>query len=196
MSRVLEERAALVDLARLISGMQYLRETGIDYATAEVACGGVFVAPVLAVPPNSFTISEEGSEGVVVEALAEDGVTVLDLVTWRPSSPHRWRTLLGAAPALGMATAVNPATYFGGLPLQLYRTPLEWLQARCDGAVLLDLKRGARWLLDVDNIAQTLALRDDAHAAEIQATRIALITRQRLVVPVASSAPSLVMEPA
>ena len=194
MTRLFEERAALVEHARLLPGARYLRETGIDYATAEVACGGVFICPVVAVPPRSFKIVEDGSEAVVVEALAEDGVTILDLVTWRPSQPDRWRTLLGVAPALGMAAAVNAGTYFDDLPLQLFRTPLEWLQARCDGAVLLDPEDGARWLLSLNGIATTLAPRTDEHAAEIEAARLSLVTQQRFVVPVARSI--VAMEPA
>ena len=190
MNRLREERAALVDLARLQAGARYIREAGIDFNVAQVACGGCFIAPVVAVPPRSFTIDESGGDGVVVEALAEDGQCI-DLVTWRPSQPERWRTLLGVAPALGMAAAVNPGSYFDGLPLQIFRSPEEWLQASCDGAALLDPERGARWLLSLDGIAGTLAPRDDAHAAEIEAARLALATRQRLVVPVA---PSLVPE--
>ncbi len=186
-------RAALVEYARLLPGDRYLRGPGTDFATAEVACGGVFICPVVAVPPRSFMIDEEGGEGVIVEALDEGG-RCIDLVTWRPSQPDRWRCLLGVAPALGMAAALNPGTYMAGLPLQLYRSPEEWLRASCDGAVLLDPARGARWLLSLDGIAGTLAPRDDAHAAEIDAARLALVTRQRLLVPIARSI--LAMEPA
>ena len=83
-----------------------------------------------------------------------------------------------------MNVAVQPGTYTFGLPLQIYRTPLEWLQAQCDGIVLLKFEAGLRWLLDIDGIAEMLALRDDAHAAEIAAARRVMVQRQHLVVPV------------
>lgn len=179
-----------IELAR--PSWRYLRDVGVDFGATEHACGGAFMAHVVATAPMSFDFDPSGGEAIVIEALDESNRCV-DLVSWRPSAPHRWRRMFGTAPALGMAAAANPTTYIEGLPLQLFRTPLEWLQSACDGAVLLDRRQGARWLLDLDGFVDALAPRDDAHAAEIQADRLAIVQRQCLVVPV--SAPALVPEP-
>ena len=179
---LLEARVAFVTHAR--PSIDYVRARGIHWTRAEAACGGPFMAPVIAVPPESFAIDPAGDEAIVIEARAEDGRTVLDLVTWRASRPGRWRCMIGAAPALGMAEAASP--YTGGEPLLLHRTPERWLQFGCRGAVLLDRVRGARWLLDLAPVVETIALEDDDHAAAVDEARHALVARQRLVVPVRS----------
>ncbi|MDX7950492.1 hypothetical protein P7D22_04770 [Lichenihabitans sp. Uapishka_5] len=158
----------------------YCREYGIDFAATVPACGGVFLAEV---EPHGRTF--EPREGAAIaawcEALAEDAETVLDVVAWPVEQPAHWWTLSGFAPALGMAHAINGATYSFGGALHLHRTPLAWLQAGCNGAVILDPSVGARWLLDLP--APRIAAEDDAHACEIMRARQALTERQTIVVP-------------
>ena len=182
---LLRARLDLVRFAR--PSIAYCRENTIDWVATEPMCGGVFLAPVRFDGPW-FDIVEDGEEAVVVEALAEDSTTVMDLVAWPINDPTRFATAIGAASVLGENVAANPSTYFAGAPLRLFRTPLAWLQSGCDGAVILDPTRGARWLLDLPS--SRIAAEDDGHAAEIEADRLALVTRQRLVVPIAQPTPT------
>jgi len=175
---LLEMRAEFLGLAR--PSVRYCREHGLDWATIEAACGGVFLAPIR--PDRSwFDFDPEGGEAAICEALADDGATVVDLVAWSLTRPDRVVTAVGAAAVLGEAVAANPATGFGGAPLRIFRTPLAWLRARCDGVVILDPTRGGRWLADVP--FDTVAAEDEAHALHLDAMRRAPLERQTIVVP-------------
>jgi hypothetical protein len=60
---------------------------------------------------------------------------ILDLVAFDPANPSNVQTLLGE-PLLG-GLEVERASYLRE-PLRLYGSPLSWLQASGDGAVILD----------------------------------------------------------
>ncbi len=175
---LLRARALAIRYAR--PAIAYCKAAGIDWLKTDAATGGIFLAPVIADPPRSFTVDPAGPDAVVIEALGEDGRAV-DLVSWRPGYPSRWRTFLGRAAALGMQGATLPFTYND--PLRLWRTPERWLQADCRGVVPLDLARTVRWLLDHDGMVSTLAPEDEEHAAEVAAARRTIINGQRIVVP-------------
>ena len=180
---LLRARADRIATAR--PSFVYLRANGIDFETVEPVTGGPYLNLVRPVGPTSFDFDAGGREALVVEAQDEDGA-VLDLVAWLPDKPERWRCLFGTAPALGMGAATATATYVEGLPLQLYRTPLEWLQAAGDGAVLLDPVLGARWLAWLVELgfAQRIAPRDARHAGQVEAARVAYArTLQPIVLP-------------
>ena len=174
---LLRARADLIGHAR--PAISYCRSVGIDWRRTEKATGGIFLAPVVAEPPRSFRIDPAGADAVVLDALDERGSTV-DLVSWRPGAPMHWRTFSGRAPALGMAAAMNPNR---DGPLRLWRAPETWCQAGCDGAVLLDMALGLRWLLDLDSLVPSLAAEDEDHAATISAARRAIVSGQRIMVP-------------
>ena len=180
---LLRARADRIATAR--PSYEYLRANRIDFDTVEPVTGGPFLHRVRAVPPASFAFDPAGAEAVVIEAQDEGG-DVLDLISWRPERPDRWRSMFGTAPALGMAAATATATYLDGLPLQIYRIPLEWLQAAGDGAVLLDPLLGAKWLAWLADLgfAQQIAPRDARHAGEVEAARVAYArTLQPMVLP-------------
>lgn len=170
--------ADLIEASR--PSVAYCRKNGIDFAATVPACGGVYLAEIYA-DGRTFLPCAGGALAAWCEAIAEDAEAVLDVVAWPVDRPERWWTLGGLAPALGMSFAANPASYAFGSPLRLHRTPLRWLQAKCDGAVVLDRQLGARWLLDVP--APRIATEDRAHARESVAAMDALVGRQRFVVP-------------
>ncbi len=182
----------MIDLLRLRAdvlvharpSVAYCRARGLDWSPIEAACGGVFLVPVR--PDRAwFDVDPDGVEAAVCQARGPDSVEVVDLVAWSLDNPARWWTAIGAAVVLGEAVAHNPATGFGGAPLRLFRHPLRWLQAGCDGAVILDPARGGRWLLDLPVAA--VAAEDDAHAAELSAVRDATVDRVAIVVPAVAS---------
>jgi hypothetical protein len=63
---------------------------------------------------------------------------ILDLCAWSDDALATW---LGRAFCLGdLDDIFNPATYFDGA-LRVHASPLEWLQAGCDGIVILRPER-------------------------------------------------------
>ena len=94
--------------------------------------------------------------------------------------PNHVMSACGIAVALGVAHAANPATFAFGRPLRLFRTPLTWLQAGCDGAVPLDLRRAACRLRDIDG---PLAAEDPRHAADLRKAVIGSLRLDRIVIP-------------
>lgn len=173
---LLEMRAEFLGLAR--PSVRYCRDHGLDWATIEAACGGVFVAPIR--PDRSwFDFDPEGVDAAVCEALADDGVTVVDLVAWLVDDPALWWTAVGMAAVLGEAYANNPASGFGGAPLRLFRHPLAWLKARCEGTVILHDQRGGRWLMDLP--LNAILAEDQAHARHLDAMRSAAARHPKIL---------------
>ena len=175
---VLVARCHFVGAAR--SSVSYCREHGIDWSSIEPATGGLFLANIVPDPPGRFRFDPRGIEAAVVEAIGEDCESVEDIVAWPVGDPELVLTACGIATVLGEAHAANPATFALGQPLRLFRTPLAWLQAGCQGAVVLDYQRGARWLRDLDG---PIAAEDEAHAAHIREAIIATLRLTRIMVP-------------
>ncbi len=67
---------------------------------------------------------------------------LIDMIAWRPDDPTRWWYRTGEGAVLG--TDNLDLAHAEGWPICLARSPLEWLQADCRGAVLLDHCE-ARW---------------------------------------------------
>ena len=121
--------------------LAYIKAERIDARDCCPHCG------LLAVTPCAFFSSRfdfaapdeaDAEPAAVIECLGDDGATIIDLCAWPLADPTRFAIMFGTAFALGIERVDNPATYFAGQHLQLYRTPLRWLQAGCDGAVILD----------------------------------------------------------
>lgn len=71
----------------------------------------------------------------VVQPLVENGGLV-DLIAWRPGAPARWGLRTGLGWLLNADTAF--ATRWDGEVLDLHATPLDWLCADAQGAVVVD----------------------------------------------------------
>jgi hypothetical protein len=127
----------------------YTKANGIDPKTCYPFCGLLAVtACVFFSGRFQFAgVNEDDAEtSAVIECLGEDAETILDLCAWPFSDPARFATMFCTALALGIDRIANPASYFLGRHLQLHRTPLRWLQADCDGAVILDHATAHLWL--------------------------------------------------
>lgn len=99
--------------------------------------GGPIVRTVANFLPDG--LYEPDSFGEIALAMAvhdEDAETVIDLVAWSARDPNRLGTLFCAG-VLGLDSLFNPASYANG-PCRLYSNPLDWLQAGCAGAVVLN----------------------------------------------------------
>ena len=113
----------------------------------------------------TYPKEREAEPAAVIEALGADAATCIDLVAWPLHAPERFASLFGDVVLLGIDRVGSAATYFGGQPLQLYRTPLAWLQAHCRGAVIIN-PHGAPLVLQ--NALGRVAGEDIDHARTIQ----------------------------
>jgi hypothetical protein len=96
-------------------GWVFFQDDGFDFADIAEQLGSV--------PALIFT--------------AQDGDEVVDLVAWQPST-GTVASWLNVAFALGEIDQItNPATYFDGGALHIHETPLQWLQAGCEGIVVM-----------------------------------------------------------
>jgi hypothetical protein len=121
---------------------------------------------------------------IAIPVMDEDGITPLDVVMSSMRDPGRFGTMLGLGAVLGVGEIMNPATYWGGQPSRLLRTPLEWLQEGIAGcAVVLDPLR-AKPILEW--APGNLAAMDDHHGDEL--VDMDAVDPNRLLVPVQRAA--------
>ncbi|PJG48323.1 hypothetical protein CAF53_08780 [Sphingobium sp. LB126] len=92
----------------------------------------------------------DGPECVVIPVHAEG--TLIDLVAFRTDQPTRWRLRTGLGWALGADQIYVPS--WDNEPLQLWRSPLDWLRNDGVGITVLDWDAPElRDLLMVESIA-------------------------------------------
>ena len=124
--------------------------------------------PVRFVQNGRFEFADDGQPGsrpaIIVEALAEDDDTVVDLLAADVAEPRRLASMFGWGQLLGLSHAVNPATYFGGQPLRVFRSVEGWLRAGCGGAVLVT--PDAAWLV-LAGLPGPIGAEDLEHAREL-----------------------------
>lgn len=170
------------------SSTRYCRENGIDWIATQPAGGCLRLADITIEPRGRFTFADRGDPGAVeaavVEAIADGAETVVDLVAWPANAPDKILSLLGRAAVLGEAWAASPSSYFGGVPLRLFRTPLAWLRAECRGAAVVDMKGAARWRMDLDAKVEPVGFADVLHKATLAAAGLdRIVVRKRDMAP-------------
>ena len=87
---------------------------------------------------------------------------VVDLVGFHPLHPDRWALRRGTAEWLG---AIEPQ-HMGPAAVRIWRSPMAWLRADCDGLVLLsnDRRDQCRTL----SFCSTIIAEDAQHAIELR----------------------------
>jgi hypothetical protein len=149
--------------------LDYVRNNGLDIATVCRFAGLIAVTHCVFFDHRRFGFADpaerEAEAAAVIEAIGDDGATVVDLVAWPLEAPDRSASLFGDVAVLGADRVGNPASYFGGAHLQLYKTPLKWLQTGCTGAVVVD-PHGARIVLR--RAGGPIAGEDIQHAKALQ----------------------------
>ena len=164
----------------------YRFEHGINISQVAGHCGCPTVTPITLLPHRRFDLpnpNDETVEGCVIEARAADGETVIDLVAWPIADPADVRTLCGAAPMVGLWSALNPGTYTFNYPLVVYRSPLAWLNADCEGAAVAVPKLAVQTLLEITDIGGRIGAQDAAHAGELRGLLQALVDQVEIVAP-------------
>jgi len=90
---------------------------------------------------NIFSFAIDGEPALVLTVHDVDAETEVDLVAWSASNPSKFGTFLGTSGLLGADQIINTASFFGNRPLAVHRTPLGWLQAGCNGIVILSASK-------------------------------------------------------
>jgi hypothetical protein len=149
--------------------LDYVRNNAIDLETVARFATLLAVTHCIFYNRRRFDFADpaerEAEASAVIEVLGDDGETVIDLVAWPLRAPGRFASLFGYVLMLGAARVADPATYFDGQHLQIFKTPLRWLQAGCAGAVIID-PHGAR--LKLRRATGPIAGEDLDHAKAIQ----------------------------
>ena len=120
----------------------YIRGQALDVPTVARFAGMIAVTACVFYDHGRFDFAvprdREAEAAAVIEAIGVDAATTIDLVAWPLEAPDRFCSLFGDVLLLGIDRVGNAATYFGGTHLQIFKTPLAWLQAGCRGAVIIE----------------------------------------------------------
>jgi hypothetical protein len=185
--RILNAFTEIYDLNRpRLDTVDYLAEHGIDINAVAGFCGSPTILPITLLPNRRFDLPNHNDEivaGCVIEARAADGESVIDLVAWPVADPADIRTLCGVAPMAGLWSALNPGTYTFNYPLVVYRSPLAWLKADCNGAAVVIPRLAAQTLLDITDMGGRIGAQDAAHAHELRMILHALVDQVKIVIP-------------
>ncbi|WP_139139123.1 hypothetical protein [Sphingobium phenoxybenzoativorans] len=92
------------------------------------------VGPISILPGQLFEPSDEGEIHVVLAVWEGNGI--VDLVAFKPTNPTRWYWRVGQGWCLSPEQICRPT--FDMAPLQIWDTPLSWLQNGCRGICILD----------------------------------------------------------
>ena len=175
----LDHRAAIPSTEHV----RYWREHGLDDASVAGFAGLLAVVPIRLFEPNRFDFGVDGDPlGAVVEAFDEDGETVIDLVAWPLNEPDRVLSMFGRAPVLGLSAALNPATYAFGRPLNVHRTPLDWVKSGCDGCAVVVRHLAAPVLLEAHRLGR-ISGQDRQHRNELFKLARSIVDPSRFVAP-------------
>ena len=165
----------------------WLESQGVDVPQILNLAGPIVEHDIIVFPGAMFDFATPGSadsvRAVVHVAVGEDAETPVDLVAWTREQPDRILRCLGIAQAIGIDRLFNPASYFAGRPLRVYRSALAWLAAGCDGLVPLDCAAIRHHLdcLRLDNCR--LAAESLTHGRALRAALAPLPAHIRILVP-------------
>jgi len=162
--------------------LDYVRNNQIDIPTVCRFAGVVAVTHCVFYDHRRFDFADpaerEAEPAAAIVAMGDDGATMIDLVAWPIEAPGRFGSLFGDVAALGADRVGNPASYFAGQHLQIYKTPLRWLQGGCSGAVVID-PHGARIVLR--RAVGPIAGEDIHHARALQ--KLSHLPASRVLAP-------------
>ncbi len=151
----------------------WLRRQGVADTATWLWPGPVRTAQVETHPMGMFDFIETGPRAFVHPILTGPAFSdMADLVAWFPNDPSTWWTRRYTGLPLG-ADQLDRAE-IEGLPIMLRQTPLDWLRAGGNGAVITD------WTLTAPQLRTipTIITADDVFGLEV---------RRRLTAPVHTS---------
>lgn len=92
------------------------------------------VGPINPLPGHLFEPSDDGAVHVILPVW--EGHGIVDLIAFNPQRPGRWFWRIGQGWCLSPEQIGRPT--FDMAPLQVWDTPLSWLQNNCQGVCVLD----------------------------------------------------------
>jgi hypothetical protein len=121
---------------------RYLRINQIDLGKVTPHAGFCSVLPVIDCSGGAFEFAENHQDAFnafIVETKDKDcEATTIDLVAWPLGVPRKVMSYRGRTGLLGLVQAYGFEAYLFDQPLTIHRTPLQWLQAGCRGATIVD----------------------------------------------------------
>ena len=186
-SAILEARADLYERADPTEAfLDYISEQRLDLSVIERFAGIGALTDILICGEGRFDFAPAGHDealmGFIIEAFDADDETVIDLVGWPIDRPDQAVSMFGRIGLLGIANAMNPASYFLDTPLQIARTPLGWLRAGGRGACVIHPRRAAFEIVDASQMG-AIAGEDRAHTRDLIRLAESVINRNRFVTP-------------
>jgi len=135
-------RLFLLELLPTRESVEYLQALAVEFKAIEAEIGCYAVTRCAYRADGSFDFAwpndRSGRLSAVIPVFDETRVRVIDLCAWPVEEPEAFATMFGVAEGLGCYRVKISATFIGGAPLPVHRTPQDWLRAACDGVVLLD----------------------------------------------------------
>ena len=146
------------------AGQALIQTHGVPYTEAVSGVGRMALSRCV-IEAGQFDFAPDGEQCLVFEVFGEDDVTVIDLCAFSLAEPQRFGTGAWRAFVLGEANVRNPASWTFGQLLRVHRSPLPWLQGRCQGIVIVDHRFAPVVLRDA--LGQLLA-EDEEHARALR----------------------------
>lgn len=115
--------------------------------------------------------SPDGELSVIVPVM--DGEDLVDLLVFTPAKPEKWALRCGEGRALGVGSLIGAS-----VPVRLFSTPLQWLQHRGDGLMVLDWPA----MVPILRCCETLVISDEAFARQVR-KRLAEPVRVPRIIP-------------
>lgn len=143
----------------------HFKAHGIDDKLVLAHAGTAALLPCVFDGNGYFDLDPEGETCLVFEVLDEDAATTVDLCASSIADPRRFGSAVGGIPVLGMTNVTNPASWAFGKVLPVFRRPLSWLRAGCQGVVILHHSGAADCL--ARKLGNLLA-EDEAHARDLR----------------------------
>ena len=108
----------------------------------------------------------------------EDAETVIDIVAWSARDQYMFAPQFERAEMIGVDQIHNPASFANNKHCRIHRTPLRWLQADCEGVVILDYEKARKTL---SRVTGSLDVEDVDYAREL--VNAGIINPSKLFVP-------------
>ncbi len=121
---------------------------------------------------------DEGERAFLVP-IRDWSEAVIDIAAWPIKNPSRLGRFTGLGSVLGEHLVANPATYYGGKVLPVFRDPVRWLAADAHGLVIVDWDEAGPILGDVP----ALAVEDVEHGRELVLRLAPAVDAGRVFVP-------------
>lgn len=133
---------------------EILGRYGVDGADTAPCCGLARIQ----ITGKFFEPHDAGEYAVIVPIM--EGDEMVDLLAFNPRRPEKWWCRIGSERLLG-----STDNQLLGKPLHVFRTPLNWLRAGCDGVVPLDFNRA---FIDLRYAPNDIVAEDEEHGRELR----------------------------